>query len=454
MRRSNRSLAIPLLAAIILGACSTQGTPAGGGGTAPVTGAPGASGSPAAGKAFVFASTQFTPTTEQEAMRTKILAAYRGAGVDFVTDAEGVILDRITAESKAGGQGQVGLIGLENGQFGSLIGPGYLQDMGKVMDKHKGAGIPDDFVSLGKAGGSTQVYVPWMQATYFIAVNKKALPYLPAGADVNALSYDQLIAWGKNIQEKTGKRMIGLPAGTNGLLHRLVQGYFYPSYTGGLVTTYKSAAAEAMWGQIRELWKVTNPQSTTYAFLQEPLQSEEVWIGFDHAARLINVLKAKPDDFIAVPAPAGPKGRYYMSVVVGLAIPKTTPNQAGAEALIDYLLRPETQLATLRENSFFPVVKVTLPNDLNPGLKLEAAAVERQATAKDAKVVPLPVGLGAKGGDFNKAMIDTFTRIVVKNEDIKTVLAEQGALVQKAITEANAKCWGPDGTSTGPCQVK
>ena len=42
----------------------------------------------------------------------------------------------------------------------------------------------------------------------------------------------------------------------------------------------------------------------------------------------------------------------------------------------------------------------------------------------------------------------------MKNEPIQTVLNEQGAIVQKAITDANAKCWGPDGTSSGPCQVK
>jgi len=426
--------------ALMLAACSTQGTPSGG------------AGSSDSGKGFVFASTQFTPTTEQEAMRTKILAGYKGAAVDYITDAEGVILDRITAESKAGGTGQVGLIGLENGQFGSVISG--LQDVGKVMDKYKDKGIPSSFVDLGKLGAGTQYYVPWMQATYFLAVNKKALPYLPSGADVNALTYDQLIAWGKNIQDKTGKRMIGLPAGTNSLLHRLLQGYFYPSYTGGLVTTYKSADAETMWGAIKELWKYTNPQSTTYAFMQEPLQSEEVWIGFDHAARLINVLKAKPDDFMAVPAPAGPKGRYYMTVLVGLGIPKTTPNQGGAEALIDYLLNPQTQVTTLRENSFFPVVKVDLPTDLNPGLKLEAGAVAKQSAASDAKPVPLPVGLGTKGGDFNKAMVDTFQRIVVKGEDIKTVLNEQSVLLQKAVTDAGAKCWGPDGTSSGPCAVK
>jgi multiple sugar transport system substrate-binding protein len=431
---------IVIVLALVITACSTQGTPSGGAAATDQ------------GSGFVFASTQFTPTTEQEAMRTKILAGYKGAPVDFITDAEGVILDRITAEAKAGGAGKVGLIGLENGQFGSLISG--LQDLGSTMDKYKDKGIPADFVGLGKLGTTTQYYVPWMQATYFLAVNKKALPYLPSGADVNALTYDQLITWGKNITDKTGKRMIGLPAGNNSLLHRLLQGYFYPSYTGGLVTTYKSADAETMWGAIKELWKYTNPQSTTYAFMQEPLQSEEVWIGFDHAARLINVLKAKPDDFVAVPAPAGPKGRYFMTVLVGLAIPKTTANQSGAAALIDYLLQPSTQITTLRENSFFPVVKVDIPGDLNPGLKLEADAVAKQAGAKDAKPVPLPVGLGAKGGDLNKAMVDTFQRIVVKGEEVRAVLSEQAVLVQKAITDAGATCWGPDGSSTGPCQVK
>src|SRR5213593_4555029 len=101
----------------------------------------------------------------------------------------------------------------------------------------------------------------------------------------------------------------------------------------------------------------------------------------DHGARLINVLKAKPDDFVAVPAPAGPKGRYYMSVVIGLGIPKTSPNKGGAEALIDYLLKPETQIITLRENSFFPVVDVKMPSDLNKGLRREADALAKQASA-------------------------------------------------------------------------
>ena len=447
MIRAKQARAPALLGAlaILMTACSTTGAPSGGGQVADV------------GKPFVFASTQFTPVIEQENMRKKILADYKGAGVDFITDQEAVILDRISAEAKAGGQGQIGVVGLENGQFSSLAAAGAFEDLSKLADKQKDRKIPQDMLTLGKFGGNTQVYVPWMQATYFLVANKKALQYLPSGADVNALTYKQLIDWAKNITDKTGQRRFGFPLGagtTPGLIHRLVQGYFYPSYTGGLVTTFKSNDAVAMWNDLKELWKYSNPQSTTYGVLQEPLQSEEIWLGIDHAARLIDVLKAKPDDFVAVPAPAGPKGRYYMSVVIGLAIPKTTPNRTGGDALIDHLLKPETQLITLRENSFFPVVDVKLPDDLNKGLKLEADAVAKQANAKDAKVVPLPVGLGAKGGEFNTAITNTFVRIVVKNEPIQTVLNEQGAIVQKAITDANAKCWGPDGTSSGPCQVK
>ena len=440
---SARAFALAAAAAILVTACSTTGTPSGGGGTTADQGSP-----------FVFASTQFSPVTEQENMRKKILTAYQGASVDFVTDQEPVILDRISAEAKSGAAGQIGLAGLENGQFAALVAAGAFDDITKIADKHKDQKIPQDMLTLGKFGGSAQVYIPWMQATYFMVASKQALQYLPTGADVNALTYQQTIAWAKNIFDKTGQKKFGFPLATDGLIHRLIQGYFYPSYTGGLVTTYKSADAATMWNDMKELWKYSNPQSTTYARLQEPLQSGDIWLGIDHVARLIDVLKAKPDDFVAVPAPAGPKGRYYMSVVIGLGIPKTSPNKAGAEALIDYLLKPETQITTLRENSFFPVVDVKMPSDLNKGLQLEADAVAKQANSKDAKVVPLPVGLGSKGGEFNKAITDTFVRIVVKNEAVQTVLTEQAAIIQKTMNDGNVKCWGPDGTSSGACQVK
>src|SRR5438105_14441985 len=118
---SARAFAFAAAATILVTACSTTGTPSGGGTTAGDQGNP-----------FVFASTQFSPVTEQENMRKKILAAYQGASVDFVTDQEPVILNRISAEAKAGGEGQIGLAGIENGQFAALAVDSAFYDITKI----------------------------------------------------------------------------------------------------------------------------------------------------------------------------------------------------------------------------------------------------------------------------------------------------------------------------------
>jgi multiple sugar transport system substrate-binding protein len=328
-----------------------------------------------------------------------------------------------------------------------------LDNVGDIMGKLKDRGVPDAIADLGKLGGATQVYVPWMQATYIMAANRQALKHLPAGADINALTYAQLAQWAANVRQATGERKLGFPAGPTGLMARFFQGYLYPSHTGGVVSTFKSAEAEAMWASFKALWANVNPASTGYNFMQEPLATGEVWIAFDHIARLKDALSAKPDDFVTFPAPAGPKGRGFMPVIAGFAVPKGAPNRAGAEALISHLLKPDVQLAHAREVGFFPVVKADLPADMPAGTKLLASAVAAQAASKDALVSLLPMGLGAKGGEFNKVYNDTFQRIVIRGEDIKTVLGAQATALKAIMDETKAPCWTPDKASTGPCPV-
>jgi multiple sugar transport system substrate-binding protein len=239
------------------------------------------------------------------------------------------------------------------------------------------------------------------------------------------------------------------------LLHRFFQGYLYPSYTGSSgVVMFKSPEAAAMWKDFKDMWQYVNPQSTNYEFMQEPLASEEVWIAWDHVARLIDVARDRPNDFVLVPAPAGPKGRGFMPVLAGLAIPKGAPNRAGAEQLIDYLTQPKQQSNTAANLAFFPVTNAPIPAELNPGIKLESDAVQKQSASKDALVSLLPIGLGAKGGDFNTVFLDTFQRIIIKNEDVQTVLDGQAKTLQGIMDESKAGCWAPDPPSDGPCKVK
>src|SRR6185437_10856658 len=103
-----------------------------------------------------------------------------------------------------------------------------------------------------------------------------------------------------------------------------------------------------------QLWAVTNPQSPTYAFMQEPLLSGEVWVAWDHVVRLSDALKNQPDNFVVFPAPSGPKGLGYEPVLGGLAIPSSSKNVAKAKSLISYLTEQQVQSTMITEESWFP----------------------------------------------------------------------------------------------------
>jgi multiple sugar transport system substrate-binding protein len=304
---------------------------------------------------LIFLSTQLRPIEEAQKMRNVILKGFPRE-VDYITEQPQQFPVRIEAEER-GRTHTIDVVGALHGELQPLVRLDALAPLDDLAGKLARRGIPDPLLTLGKFGTAHQLYIPWMQASYIMVANKEALPYLPGGADIYALSYDQLAAWASTVQQKTGKRLLGFPAGPQGLMHRFFEGFLYPSYTGGVVVSFRSEAGEAMWTQIASLWKSVNPASTSYNFMQQPLLSGDVWIGFDHIARVIDALRQKPDEFIAFPAPAGPKGRGYMPVLAGLAVAKGAPEMSGALGLIDYLTRPETQIATARSVGFFPVWK-------------------------------------------------------------------------------------------------
>jgi multiple sugar transport system substrate-binding protein len=405
----------------------------------------------AAAQDLVFLSTQLRPIEEAQKVREMVL---KGAPkTTYVVDEPSPFTVRMKAEVEAN-KHTVSVVGALHGELQPLVPMGALDAIDDVAAKVASRGIPAGLMDLGKLGSGKQLYIPWMQATYVMVVKKDALPFLPAGADVNALTYEQLAAWGKAIQEKTGQRRIGFPAGPKGLMARFLQGNLYPSYTASMVTEFRSAEAEKMWGDFKAVWASVNPNSTNYDFMQEPLMAGEVWIAWDHVARVKDALTAAPGDYQVVAPPAGPKGRAYMPVIAGLGIAKGAPDRANAVALIEHLSKPETQVLVAKELGFFPVVNATLPADLPAGVKLLSEGVAKTQNAKDAMVALLPIGLGDKGGEFNKVYFDTFQRIVLRNEPIKATLDAQAGVMRDIMTATKAPCWAPDKASDGACPVK
>lgn len=396
----------------------------------------------------LFWSNQAVPVEETQKMREQVLKDFPG-GVDFQPQEPGPFITRIQAETEAGS----GAIGVVGGLYGDLTT--FADSWVDLSDVDLGGvNVSPAFMELGKLGTSEQKFLPWMQANYVMAANKQALQYLPEGADINNLTYDQVIAWAKAMAEQTGSPRFGFPAGPKGLKHRFFQGFLLPAYTGSEVTKFRSAEAEAAWGKFKELWQYTNPASTNYDFMQEPLLTGDVWLAFDHIARLSEAFNQKPDDFVAFPAPSGPKGRAFMPVLAGIAVPKSAPDIDKAKELVKYMMQPEQQVATLLATNFFPVTDAAMPAELPASAKALGPAIAAMTASADALPALLPIGLGDKGGQFNQVYIDTFERIVLANQDVRQVLDQQADTLRNLMNETGAPCWLPDAPSEGPCPVE
>lgn len=397
-----------------------------------------------------FLSSQFTPIEEKQRFE-KILADHvKAAKVGFNAVDASAFASTLQAQVDAN-KVQISLVGALHGELAPH--KDRLIDLDDMTSALTDRGFPADLVELGKLGGTTAKYIPWMQATYLLAVNKKALQWLPSGADVQSLTYDQLLSWMTAARAGNGgKPVFGIPAGPKGLYHRFFQGFLLPSFTGGQITTFRSAEAVTAWEFMKELWAQSAPASTNYDNMQEPLERGEVLVGFDHVARLVNAPKSKPDDWLMVPAPSGPKGRGYMLVVAGLGIPKGAPQADKAKEVIKALTTAQAQIEMLRQNAFFPVSKADLPGDLPAPIALEAAGVKAQQTSSGALLSLPPVGLGAKDGEVSQVFKNCFKEICLDGKPVRQVLDAQAGQLNTILDQAKVPCWEPDPAGT-PCRV-
>jgi len=399
---------------------------------------------------IVWVSTQLNPPAEQAFVKGTLLPEFKsetGIDVEFVPISYADLSVRLEAEEKAG-KVTIDLIGELHGGMDLFASKGYLQDLTKFGP------LPNrTFMKLLEKYSvlhGIKAYIPWMTATYVMVVNKKAFKYLPEGLSASDVmegtkkwDYNALLKWAKKLMEVTGEAKLGFPAGPKGLFHRFLHGYIYPSFTGAQVKKFDSDEAVTMWEYLKELWKYVHPASTTWDAMAEPLLREEVWIAWDHTARVVSAIRERPEDFVVVPVPRGPHGRGFILVVAGLAIPKGAPHPKEVWRLIEFLTRPKTQVSVLTNTGFFPTVeeaKGILPKG---ALRILVEGASKQLSSKDALVSMIP-NLGPKGGEFVSIYREAFTRIVLRGEPIKPVISELGAKLLSLFKEVGAPLPPPD----------
>src|SRR6516164_7353573 len=142
---------------------------------------------------LIFLSTQLLPIAEAQKMRNLILKDF-SQEVDYLTEEPHQFPERIKEEQQ-GGTHTIDVVGALHGELQPLVTPDALVPLDDLALKLTGRAIPDSLLTLGKLGTAHQLYIPWLQASYIMVANKRALPYLPGRADINVLTYDQLAAW-------------------------------------------------------------------------------------------------------------------------------------------------------------------------------------------------------------------------------------------------------------------
>ncbi len=123
---------------------------------------------------LLFLSTQFVPVDEARKMREEVLGGYSGT-VNFQPFDE---RNTFMVLAKPGGKQRPALLGALHGDMKSLAQQGLLAPL---QNRPSDIRLIDSYLKLGRFNSGNQYYLPWIQATYIMAANRRALKYLPRG---------------------------------------------------------------------------------------------------------------------------------------------------------------------------------------------------------------------------------------------------------------------------------
>ena len=141
-------------------------------------------------KILTFDSELFSAPAEQQFFINEILADFEeetGITVNFTIVQDQDKLDRITVQQETG-HVTTDVILAFNGRFPWYTDVGYVSSLDEVADIFEGRTILPAFDVTAIVDG-TRYFVPISSDVYLTVANNNALDYLPAGAEMDTLTY-------------------------------------------------------------------------------------------------------------------------------------------------------------------------------------------------------------------------------------------------------------------------
>lgn len=225
---------------------------------------------------------------------------------------------------------------------------GYVEAL--PVNEWKGRTFSEAFMSTTSAGGKTY-FAPVGADVYLMLANNKAIKYLPDGADVQEITWEQYIDWAIAISKGEGE---GKTAVTGVPMKNLIYMYggMFLSY-GGEFPVINSEGAVKGWKLLTKMKNSYSPTVMTYDNVTIPMKSGETWLTVAHMARMGEAYRSNPSNYIIAPAPRGPEGIGSIAGASGFSLPVGAPNRDLALKFIEFMTRPDVAVKIARGTGGF-----------------------------------------------------------------------------------------------------
>ncbi|MCP4358468.1 MAG: extracellular solute-binding protein [Chloroflexi bacterium] len=308
-------------------------------------------------RTLVFSSRLFSPPREQEFFINEVIKPFEeehNVTVNFQILDDQTLLDRAQVQQDTD-HVTTDIVAAHNSRMAEWIDAGYVEDLTDVVTSWDDRTFSEAFSQDTNMDGH-QYFLPVGADVYLLLANNQALPYLPDGADIDAMTWEQYAEWANAIAEGEGEGKVcitGIPAkswiymfGGSGL-----------SYGAGFpdINSPEAAEAWAIWASMGDAFipSVLNVDSCV-----DPMMREESWLTVFHNARAGQVYASNETQFSLAPAPSGPTGIGTIAGVSGYGIMQGSENYDLALEFLEYLTRPDIQVKISKgTGGFIPPVE-------------------------------------------------------------------------------------------------
>ncbi len=363
---------------------------------------------------LVVESRLFTPPEEKKFIIEEILPefeALHNCKVSFTTMEDDSLLKKAQFQ-KESGKVTTDVIVAHDGIMGEWIRNEYIIPL--PVEKWTDRTFSNAFRFRISSGGQTY-FAPIGGDVYLTLINRKALPYKPAGVDPQNLSWEDYVKWGKNITEKTGKGRVGITGVPQKSLIYMYGGVFL-SY-GGEFPIINSPGALKGWKLMVQMKDAYGSDIFTYDNVSYPMKTEEVWMTVAHMVRVGDVYRENPGNFILAPAPRGTEGIGTIAGASGFAVINGAPHKDLAIEFVKFMTDPARAIKISKgAGGFIPLV--------NESLSLLGDSPEDEIIAKGIEMLKTAIVSGVPGGDYvswgdvKQVYDDAFRELVMTRQEV------------------------------------